>query len=101
MSTATGIADPSVGETRYDATVIQQYADGLYAQAKRTVIVHALLGALIGLAAAFVTPVLGLLGALLVGAIGYVIGQNKAFSLRLQAQTALCQVQIERNTRRG
>jgi hypothetical protein len=31
---------------------------------------------------------------------GYVLGSSRAFALRLQAQTALCQVEIERNTRR-
>lgn len=40
---------------------------------------------------AVVTIVLG-------GVLGYASGQAKAFELRLQAQTALCQVSIERNT---
>jgi hypothetical protein len=39
------------------------------------------------------------LGALLLGALGFKVGQQKAFALRLQAQVALCQVQIEANTR--
>jgi hypothetical protein len=35
-----------------------------------------------------------------IGAIlGYAVGSERAFSLRLAAQTALCQAQIERNTR--
>ena len=33
------------------------------------------------------------------GALGVVVGSNRAFALRLMAQTALCQMQIERNTR--
>lgn len=38
------------------------------------------------------------LGALFFGLFGFWIGTNKAFVLRLQAQTALCQVKIEENT---
>jgi hypothetical protein len=38
-------------------------------------------------------------GFLVGGVIGYFIGTERAFVLRLQAQIALCQVQIERNTR--
>jgi hypothetical protein len=38
-------------------------------------------------------------GALLVGVTAFRMGQEKAFALRLQAQTALCQLQIEANTR--
>ena len=34
------------------------------------------------------------------GAIGYSLAKRRIFTLKLQAQTALCQVQIERNTRR-
>jgi hypothetical protein len=49
------------------------------------------------------TPAPGLwiggIGAILGGAMGYAIGTEKAFTLRLQAQVALCQVQIEANTR--
>jgi len=37
----------------------------------------------------------------LFGWVGWEIGQRWAFHLRLQAQQALCQVQIEANTRRG
>jgi len=43
-------------------------------------------------------------GAVAVGAIGswsgYRQGMRESFSLRLKAQTALCQVEMERNTRR-
>jgi hypothetical protein len=39
-----------------------------------------------------------LIGILIVGLIGFWIGWNKAFILKLQAQTALCQAKIEENT---
>jgi hypothetical protein len=40
-----------------------------------------------------------LIGAVIVGAIAWQLGRQKAAALRLQAQVALCQVQIEENTR--
>jgi hypothetical protein len=39
-----------------------------------------------------------LIGALIVGLLGFWIGWNKAFILKLQAQMALCQAKIEENT---
>ena len=39
--------------------------------------------------------------AALLGIIGLGQGLERGFVLRLQAQTALCQMQIERNTRAG
>lgn len=40
-----------------------------------------------------------LLGILVFGLLGFWIGSNKAFVLKLQAQTALCQMKIEENTK--
>jgi hypothetical protein len=34
-------------------------------------------------------------------AVAFLLGQERAFHLRLQAQLALCQVQIEENTRKS
>lgn len=39
------------------------------------------------------------MGGLIGGVIGAMVGSERAFTLRLLAQQALCQVQIERNTR--
>jgi len=39
-----------------------------------------------------------IVGAVLGGIIGYTIGDARAFGYRIQAQSALCQLQIERNT---
>lgn len=93
----------------YDPTVIQTMAKKLYQQARSIVVTHVALGTLVGAAAGFLAlsalenegalcaaAAAGLLG----GALGFSIAQPKAFLLRLQAQTALCQVQIEENTRR-
>lgn len=85
----------------YDPNVIQEFADKLYARADAIVVGWTAVGALAGF-------VLGsLMGGggtrivliFLAGAIGYAVGMQRAFLLKLQAQQALCQVEIERNTR--
>lgn len=92
----------------YDRSVIQEFADKLYARARAIVVVFTLVGFFVGLVAggALSNSALRVLGpagvvvVAVVGAlIGLVIGQSRAFMLKLQAQTALCQAQIEENTR--
>lgn len=99
----------------YDPQIIVQFAASLYARAAALIRSYTVWGALVGLLVAgaiggFVGSsvagsgggaafVLGLIGALLGGYGGYQAGLEKAFSLKLQAQIALCQVQIEFNTR--
>jgi hypothetical protein len=39
-----------------------------------------------------------LLGGILGGVIGYVVGDTRAFGYKLQAQSALCQLELERNS---
>jgi hypothetical protein len=97
----------------YDPKVIEQYAEKLYRKASSfvagSIVIGASLGAAFGavpltsLGAAWPIPsYLGfatlLLGGLLGGLIGYVIGDTRSFGYRLQAQSALCQLQSERNT---
>jgi hypothetical protein len=93
--------------TSYDPNVIQEFADRLYKKANSTIASYALAGLLIG----------GLIGAglshnsgssagiiplaLIFGGIGYAVGKEKAFQFKLQAQTALCQVKIEENSRQS
>lgn len=88
----------------YDPSIIQQAAEGLYAQARRILA----LGAVVGFIGGVVVAVsmgfkLGMGEVIVAGAIGALIGyslaQSRAFALRLQAQVALCQAQIEVNTR--
>ena len=115
--------------TKYDPKIIYKFASGLYSRARTLVIIHTLVGVLIGASlgktysaysqvtaspssvalSAFglgqavqpspPTTNWTLIGILVVGLLGFWIGWNKAFVLRLQAQTALCQVKIEENTR--
>lgn len=89
----------------YDAKIIQKFATKLYSQANTIVAVWTILGAIVGgIAGAAMRgrdrdSILVIAGVIVVGFLGYLIGQVRAFMLRLQAQTALCQLQIERNTR--
>src|SRR5689334_17373645 len=97
----------------FDPSIIHRYAERLYAKAAAvvlgSVIAGALFGALIGAvpltALGSSWPIssnlglaLPLAGALAGGLIGYVIGSNRALGIRFQAQLALHQLQLERNT---
>jgi hypothetical protein len=97
----------------YDPKVIEQFAEKLYRKASSfvagSVVIGAALGAAFGavpltsLGDAWPIPsYLGfatlLLGSLVGAIIGYVIGDTRSFGYRLQAQSALCQLQSERNT---
>jgi phage tail tape-measure protein len=91
----------------YDTVVIQAHAEALYAQADSVVRVSAIVGALAGasagaaagVAAGLAVGVFVLVGALLGGLFGYLAAKGRALVLRSQAQTMLCQVRIEQNTR--
>ncbi len=98
---------------RFDPSVIEQYAEQLYRKADSVRVGSAVVGAILGVAfgAAPLSPVgeflpvpsafgvaTVLLGGLVGGFIGYVVGDGRAFRIRLQAQMVLFQVQLERNT---
>ena len=89
--------------TEYNPEVIQKLADKLYSQANTIVVVLTLLGLIVGGFGGFSASqefgVAAIVGLVLGGIIGYFIGQSRAFMLRVQAQIALCQRQIEYNTR--
>ena len=102
---------PSV--PNYDPRVIEQFAEKLYRKASAFVAGSVVIGAALGAAFGSVPltslgsewPVPSMFGfvTLLIGgifgaAIGYVIGDTRSFGYRLQAQSALCQLQLERNT---
>jgi hypothetical protein len=91
----------------YDRSVIQQFAERLYAQARTVIVVWTILGVIAGLIAGATVAdavnteqvlAFAVVGALLFALIGFKLGQGRAFALRLQAQMALCQTQIEVNT---
>ena len=94
----------------YDSKIIEEFAARLYIKASQVVRNYTLLGAIAGFILGIVIAiswannvlvVLSIIGAISIigGALGRYWSTGRAFQLRLQAQTALCQVQIEKNTR--
>jgi hypothetical protein len=86
----------------YDAHVIRIYARHLYNNARAITITTTLFFLLFGggggyLFSGDISP--AIIGAIVLGAIGYWLGLGFGFRLKLQAQVALCQVKIEENTR--
>lgn len=94
----------------YDPSIIRKHAADLYNHASNLVFLWSVFigGIFTAVAAAIIFPrypsgdptrmgaiVAGVIGLM----IGYAIGSSRAFSLRLQAQMALCQVAMEFNTR--
>jgi hypothetical protein len=93
-----------VSFVEYDPHVIRQYAAGLYSRALGEAVSWTITGVVGGSIGLYILARLGLLpfGLLVfvVGCVvGYLTGSARAFALKLQAQIALCQVQIEENTR--
>jgi outer membrane lipoprotein SlyB len=92
----------------YDAAVIQHFADRLYREAAVIIFKAVFLGVLAGAIIGGITAVVvqqrqnlvtaSVFGALLGGLVGYSRGRERAFELKLRAQEALCQVQIEKHT---
>ena len=94
---------------QYDADIIKSFAAKLYSQATSIVVVFTLFFGILGAvgAAAFMasvrngfSPIVLGAGVLIGAAIGYSMGSTRAFRLKLEAQIALAQVEIEANTRR-
>ena len=95
--------------THYDPALIQRSVDRLYVRAALTAVVSTVVGVLIGMVAApFILQSLPLafslrcpewVPAVVLGFIGLGQGLERGAQLRLQAQIALCQMQIEQNTR--
>jgi len=97
--------------TTFDPTIMEQFAQQLLRKADSVRVGSAVTGGVIGVifGAVPLTPLASvwpipaifgfatiLLGALAGILVGYVIGEGRAFRLRVQAQTALFQVDIER-----
>ena len=91
----------------YDPQVIQKFADKLYSQANTAVFLSTIIGVLIGGAVGYSAGVnspnggtFAMVGAVVTGLLGLVVGLQRSFTLRVQAQIALCQMKIEENTRK-
>lgn len=100
--------------TQYDAGILQQFADDLYARARWIVFTTALVYTFVGfvgsaILSAFMqssmhVPDMTAIGivvtfTLVFCAVGISSGRAKAFQLKLQAEQTLCQRQIEINSR--
>jgi hypothetical protein len=86
----------------YDGELLHAYADRIHRTAAGTVLMYAVGGLITGASIGLVTRDLQAtaIAAILVGVLGTVLGRARAFRLKLEAQLALCQAQIEKNTRR-
>jgi len=91
---------------QFDPRIIQSHAAALYAQASRIVFRFGATGLVVGALGGLMAggaergPGLAIVGGLLGVFIGVSMARGRAFALQLQAQTALCHVAIEANTRR-
>lgn len=91
----------------YDPAIIQAHADGLYARATWLHLASTIGGVLAGLgylygwasASARTENTTWFVALALGGGTGWLVGSGAAFAMRLRAQLALCQLQIEINTR--
>ena len=85
----------------YDAKLLREYADRLHRSASQTLVMYSLAGTVTGASVGLVSHDLEqtVVAAILVGILGYLMGKGKASRAKLEAQLALCQVQIEENTR--
>jgi sulfite exporter TauE/SafE len=93
---------------QYDPQILQTFANKLYSRANGIIAAWTLIGVIAGgvggvaLESAIRTgnaAVIAAGAAVLCGVLGFAIGSSRAFLLKLQAQQALCQRQIELNTR--
>ena len=97
----------------YDEGVIVLHADRLYRRASMTTVIFTIVGAVLAGAATATLLWTGhmwrdhvdsalpplMLATLVGGTFGWALGCERSWALQLVAQTALCQLQIERNTR--
>ena len=89
----------------YDPAVIQTFAEKLYKKANSIIVTYTLIGLILGgVGGYYLSEAAGggmstiAIVAVVAALIGFAIGREKAFLLKLQAQTSLCQVKIEQNT---
>lgn len=85
----------------YDPEVIRTFAQRFYERAALLVFMYTAAGMVIGATAgkfSFGTTGMWVTGAV-AGVVGLLLGTQRAFLLKLEAQMALCQLAIEANTR--
>lgn len=84
----------------YDPAVIQEFATRLYDKASSIIATYTVAGLVIGALVCVSSHdfTVVIIGAVIGALFGFLIGKERAFKLKLEAQVALCQVQIEKNT---
>jgi glycerol uptake facilitator-like aquaporin len=97
----------------FDPRIIEAFAENLYKKAASFLVGSVVFGVVMGMSFGAVPltslgenwpipSMLGfatmMLGGVLGGVIGYVVGDTRAFGYKLQAQGALCQLEVERNS---
>jgi MFS-type transporter involved in bile tolerance (Atg22 family) len=99
-----------MNNARYDAALLQNLANRLQSKSEIVVVSFTLIGAAIFAALFYfsatiwpnvinLAPNKSLGMGLLVGVVlGFIAGQQKSYKLKLVAQLALCQIEIEKNT---
>ena len=90
---------------KYDPAEMQRLAEKLQAKAVSVMIIYPFNGAVFGAAATYFATsakvsLLMVVGALAGIAIGFELGRQRALALKSQAQSLLCQLKIEENTRK-
>ncbi len=96
---------------QYDPKIIQDHADQLYDQADKAPLLTAYAAALVGLVTGLGSGIgldIGTTGGVVFGiglgivaaGVGFSVGKSQATRMRVAAQTALCQVAIERAVHR-
>jgi hypothetical protein len=96
---------------KYNPQVLETFASKLYQRANSIIAVSIMLGGAAGSVGGWLLEqnvrtsipegVIIAACAAFLGVVGFVLGSAKAFMLKVQAQLALCQLQIEVNTRRS
>ena len=82
----------------YDRRIINEFADRLYNRAGTVIFTYTSVGILAGGAFYPFSKTTAIVLAVVFGFIGFLIGNEKAFWYKLQAQITLCQAKIEENT---
>lgn len=85
---------------QYEEKIIQEFAQNLYASASRITVALTFLGCIIGaVICAYINKQLAGAGLVFGALTGFIYGRSKGFEYKLKAQLALCQLQIEKNSR--
>ncbi|MFP4472764.1 MAG: hypothetical protein ACLFPX_02695 [Candidatus Omnitrophota bacterium] len=93
---------------KYEPKFIHDYADGLYKEAKSVVTCHFFIGMFAGMLVFLKVAEIAVggfdflivaIGTFIGAVMGYNSGRGRSYEMQLEAQQALCQLNLEQNTR--